>query len=74
MRGHAADRQPWLPVREVARTLEPGLSLSADLTGESLLRAMQQHPASEYLLLERDGSVFGVLVTDDVDRAFAAGL
>ncbi len=69
-----AERQPWLPVREVARTLEPGLSLSADLVGESLLRAMQQQPASEYLLLDGDGSLYGVLVTDDVDRAFAGGL
>ncbi len=68
------ERQPWLPVREVARTLEPGLSFSADLAGESLLRAMQQQPASEYLLLERDGSLYGVLVTDDVDRAFASGI
>ncbi len=35
---------------------------------------MQRTPASEYLLLEPDGSLFGVLVTEDVDRAFAASL
>jgi hypothetical protein len=46
--------------------------LSADLGGESLVRAMQRTPATEYLLVEGDGSVFGVLVADDVDRAFAA--
>lgn len=66
------DRRPWLPVSAVARTLEPGLTLSADLSGEELIRAMQRTPASEYLLLDEEGDVFGVLVTEDVDRAFAA--
>jgi Zn-dependent protease/CBS domain-containing protein len=67
------DRQPWLPVHAVARSLEDGLSLPADIAGEPLIRAMQRTPASEYLLVERDGSIFGVLVTEDVDRAYAAG-
>jgi hypothetical protein len=35
---------------------------------------MQRAPATEYLLLDKDGSIFGVLVTDDVDKAFAAGI
>jgi Zn-dependent protease len=68
------DRRPWLPVSAVARTLEPGLSLSADLSGEALIRAMQRTPASEYLLLDEQGLVFGVLVTEDVDRAFSASV
>jgi Zn-dependent protease len=68
------DRRPWLPVSAVARNLEPGLTFSADIAGEPLILAMQKAPASEYLLLDRDGSIFGVLVTDDVDRAFAAGI
>ncbi len=42
------------------------------VAGEPLIRAMQRTPATEYLLRERDGTVYGVLVTDDVDRAFAA--
>jgi hypothetical protein len=33
---------------------------------------MQEAPASEYLFVEPDGSVYGVLTTQDVDRAFAA--
>ena len=68
------DRRPWLPTETVARTLEQGLVLSADLNGEPLVRAMQRTPASEYLLVEPDGTVFGVLVSDDVDRAFTAAL
>jgi hypothetical protein len=67
------ERRPWLPVSAVARSLEPGITFSADMSGEPLILAMQKAPASEYLLLDPDGSVFGVLVADDVDRAFAAG-
>jgi len=67
------DRRPWLPVSAVARSIEPGITFSADLAGEPLIVAMQKVPATEYLLLDQDGSMFGVLVTTDVDRAFAAG-
>ena len=66
------ERRPWLPVNAVARTMEEGLSLSAGLSGEALILAMQRTPATEYLLVERDGSVYGVLSADDVDKAFAA--
>lgn len=64
------DRRPWLPVGDLARRLEDGLMLPADLVGEPLLRAMNRTPASEYVLVEADGSVYGVLVTKDVDSAF----
>lgn len=67
------DRRPWLPVSAVARTLEDGLVLPADIYGEELVRAMSRTPAGEYVLVESDGSIYGVLATDDVDRAFAQG-
>jgi Zn-dependent protease/CBS domain-containing protein len=66
------ERRPWLACGDVARRLEDGLTLSADLTGEVLLRAMSSHQAPEYLLTELDGSVYGVLVAKDVDAAFKA--
>jgi hypothetical protein len=66
------DRKPWLPVSAVARSIEPGLTFPASLAGEPLIMAMQKVPATEYLLVDDDGSIFGVLVTQDVDRAFAA--
>ena len=66
-------RRPWLPVSAVARSVDAGITFPADISGEPLIMAMQRSPASEYLLLNHDGSVFGVLVTGDVDRAFAAG-
>lgn len=65
------DRRPWLSTGSVARTLEPGMTLPADLSGEELVRAMQQTPASEYVLTEPDGSVLGVLAAADVTTAFA---
>jgi len=70
VRATPEDRRAWVPVRDVTRTLEPGITLPADIAGEQLIRAMQASPASEYLLLEPDGGVYGVLCTSDVDAAF----
>jgi Zn-dependent protease/CBS domain-containing protein len=67
------DRRPWLPVSAVARTLTDGLVLPVDIVGEDLVRAMARTPASEYVLVEQDGSVYGLLSTTDVDSAFEAG-
>jgi Zn-dependent protease/CBS domain-containing protein len=67
------DRRPWLPASAIARTLTDGLMLPADIAGEDLVRAMGHSPASEYLLVEPDGSVYGLLSTQDVDAAFEAG-
>ncbi len=64
------DRRPWIPVSTVARTVEEGLRLPVGINGEDLVRAINAHPATEYLLLEEDGSIYGVLATADVDRAF----
>jgi Zn-dependent protease/CBS domain-containing protein len=67
------DRRPWMPVTAVARSLQEGLVLPADIVGEELVRAMARTPASEYVLVETDGTVYGLLTTSDVDTAFAAG-
>ena len=65
------DRRAWMSTGSVTTRLERGMTLPADITGETLVRAMQARPASEYLLVEPDGSIFGVLVTADVDAAFS---
>jgi Zn-dependent protease len=64
-------RRPWVEVGSLARTIEPGMVLSADLSGMDLIAAVQRSPATEYLLIEPSGQVFGVLATSDLDRAFA---
>lgn len=66
-------RRPWMEAGTVARRLEPGLRLGADLSGEDLIHAMQVTPASEYALVEADGSLYGILTAKDVDEAFADG-
>ncbi|GLU48861.1 site-2 protease family protein [Nocardiopsis ansamitocini] len=65
-------RRPWLPVANTARAIVPEIVLSADSSGEELLRAMHDYPSAEYLLVEADGSPYGVLIAADVNRAFAA--
>lgn len=67
------ERRAWVPVSSITRTLEDGLVLDADLAGEDLIRAMSGTPAAEYVLVEQDGSIYGVLATADVDRAFEQG-
>jgi hypothetical protein len=64
------DRRPWVPVSAVTRTVDAGLRLPVAITGEDLVRAINAHPATEYLLVEEDGSIYGVLSTADVDKAF----
>jgi Zn-dependent protease len=64
-------RRPWIDAGSLARTLEPSMVLPADLSGMALLDALRRAPASEYLLVEPSGQVYGVLAARDVDLAFA---
>lgn len=65
------DRRPWIEAGTLARSLEPDLVLPADLSGLALLDAVRRTPASEYLLVEPSGQVYGVLAATDLDEAFA---
>jgi Zn-dependent protease len=64
-------RRPWIEAGTLARTLDPDMILSADLSGMDLIEAVRRAPASEYLLVEPSGQVYGVLATADLDHAFA---
>ena len=69
------ERRPWVPVGDGHPHPRAGPGAAGDdLPARTLIRAMQRTPATEYLLVEPDGAIFGVLVTADVDRAFAAAL
>jgi Zn-dependent protease len=72
VRSTPEERRPWLPVGDLARRLEAGLYLGVDMSGEALLKAMNATPATEYVVLHPDGSIYGVLVSKDVDAAFKA--
>jgi Zn-dependent protease len=63
------ERRPWVAVATLSRRLEPALVLGAGLGGEDLLRRMEACPATEYLVLEDNGDIFGVLAAADVRRA-----
>jgi len=63
------ERRPWVPVGDLSRRLDDGHRLPVDLSGEELVSAISSDPASEYLVVEEDGTVFGVLSTADVERA-----
>ncbi len=71
VRAMPEERRAVVPISDLARRVHPGLVLSADSVGEDLLRALQAHPAMEYVLVESDGSVYGVLLAADVERATA---
>jgi Zn-dependent protease len=63
-----AERRPWIPVDSVARTLDPGGTLDADLVGEDIISAIRAHPAPVYLVTSGP-EVVGVVRVVDLDRA-----
>jgi Zn-dependent protease len=64
-------RRPWIEAGTLARRLDPSLVLPADLSGMALLDAVRKAPASEYLVVDQTGQVYGVLAASDLDSAFA---
>jgi Zn-dependent protease/CBS domain-containing protein len=64
-------RRPWIDAGSMARTIDPGLILNADLQGMALLDAIRRAPATEYLLVDSTGEVIGVLAARDLDQVFA---
>ena len=63
------ERRPWVSVGDLSRRLDSDLTLQADLTGEQLIEAITARPATEYLVVEASGEVYGMLATADVERA-----
>ena len=64
-------RRPWIEAGTLARSIEPSLVLPADIGGMALLEAVRRAPASEYLLVEPSGQVYGVLAARDLDGVFS---
>ncbi len=62
-------RRPWVTIAEVSRSLEPGLIIAEDLPGQAVLDAVRTTPATEYLIIGRDGVSRGVLAISDLARA-----
>jgi Zn-dependent protease/CBS domain-containing protein len=66
----APAQRPWTTAGEVSRTIGAGQILGVNDTGEEILATLRAHPASEYLVLDANGQVYGVLAAADVERAF----
>lgn len=65
------ERRPWVPVSSVAARLDPEARLHVDLSGEPLLRAMQDVPSGDYAVHDETGRVIGILTTADVEKALS---
>jgi Zn-dependent protease/CBS domain-containing protein len=63
------ERRAWVSVGDLSRRLAPELTLPAELDGEQLVEAISASPATEYLVVEANGDVYGMLATADVQRA-----
>lgn len=66
----AQNQRPWTTVGEVATRIGAGHIIGINDTGEEILATLRKSPASEYLVLDADGQVYGVLATADVEQAF----
>jgi CBS domain-containing protein len=64
------NQRPWTTVSEVSTAIGAGHIIGVNDTGEEILATLREHPASEYLVLDASGAVYGVLATADVERAF----
>ncbi|MFI1964712.1 site-2 protease family protein [Streptomyces pathocidini] len=67
-------RRPWVAVSTIAQEIKPGMRVSAELSGEELLDTLRATPATEYLVVEETGEIYGVLSTADVERAFVSAM
>jgi Zn-dependent protease/CBS domain-containing protein len=67
-------RRPWVAAGSLAQELREGMRVPADLAGEELLDHLRATPATEYLVVEETGEIYGVLSTGDVERAFVKAM
>ncbi|WP_434588161.1 site-2 protease family protein [Streptomyces sp. A5-4] len=67
-------RRPWVAVSGLAQDLTDDMLVPAELAGEALLERLRASPATEYLVIEENGEIYGVLSTTDVERAFVAAM
>ncbi|GAA2934269.1 site-2 protease family protein [Streptomyces enissocaesilis] len=67
-------RRPWVAVSGLAQDLTEDMKIAAELAGEALLEHLRAAPATEYLVLEETGEIYGVLSTADVERAFVSAM
>jgi Zn-dependent protease len=66
-----APRRPWVSTGSVARHVSTGELINASWSGEELLARLQVAAASEYVVVDPAGGIYGVLAAADVARALS---
>jgi Zn-dependent protease len=66
-------RRSWVPVSSVARAVTRDSVVPVGLEGEELMEALSRRPLPEYLVVDEDGGVVGVLRAMDVNAAMTGG-
>jgi Zn-dependent protease/CBS domain-containing protein len=66
-----APRRPWVSTGSVARHVSTGELINSSWSGEELLARLQLAAASEYVVVDPAGGVYGVLAAADVARALS---
>jgi len=66
-----APRRPWVSTGSVARHVSTGELINSSWSGEELLARLQLAAASEYVVVEPGGAIYGVLAAADVARALS---
>ncbi|MFF3318509.1 site-2 protease family protein [Streptomyces sp. NPDC003035] len=67
-------RRPWVAVSTLTQDLDEGMKVPAELAGQPLLDHLRASPATEYLVVEETGEIYGVLSATDVERAFVKAM
>jgi Zn-dependent protease len=66
-----APRRPWVSTGSVARHVSTGELINSSWSGEELLARLQLATASEYVVVDQAGAIYGVLAAADVARALS---
>ena len=66
-----APRRPWVSTGSVARHVSASELINASWSGEELLARLQMAAASEYVVVDPAGAIYGVLAAADVARALS---
>lgn len=67
-----SERLDWVSVGDVARSLGPEAFVPVDASGEAVLDLVQQSGRENYLVVDQQGLVYGVLETADLAAALDA--
>ena len=65
------DRRPWVPIASVAVSTQATQRIPPDSNGMELITVLNDRPAPVHLVGGEDGTVYGVLVTADVQATLS---